>query len=79
MGSIKVYTIKEHYLNKNVNFDIYVSGDKMVLRPLEKSSEYMLFCQRVMNTCVIKINATEYFDKVEKDGSFTFYMENDKV
>lgn len=79
LSSIKVYTIKEHYLNKNVNFDIYVSGDKMVLRPLEKSSEYVLFCQRVVGTSVIKIEATEYFSKTEKDGSFTFYMENDKV
>ncbi|MFG6322606.1 MAG: hypothetical protein K1W41_14345, partial [Lachnospiraceae bacterium] len=74
-----VYTIKENCIDKNVNFDICVSGDKMILRPLEKSSEYVLFCQRVMSASVIKIEATEYFSKTEKDGSFTFYMENDKV
>lgn len=79
LNSIKIYTLKEGCLDKNVNFDICVSGDKMVLRPLEKSNEYVLFCQRVMSASVIKIEATEYFSKTEKDGSFTFYMENDKV
>lgn len=79
LNSIKVYTLKEGCLDKAVNFDICVSGDKMLLRPLEKSSAYVLLCHRVMNASVIKIDATEYFNKVEKDGSFTFYMENDKV
>lgn len=79
LSSIKVYTLKEDFIDKKVNFDICVSGDKMVLRPLEKSNEYVLFCQRVMSASVLKINATEYFSKVEKDGSFTFYMENEKV
>lgn len=79
LSSIKVYTLKENCIDKNVNFDICVSGDKMILRPLEKSSEYVLFCQRVMSVSVIKISANEYFDTVEKDGNFTFYMENDKV
>jgi len=76
LSSIKVYTLKENYIDKNVNFDICVSGDKMILRPLEKSNEYILFCQRVLSASVIKIEATEYFSKTEKDGSFTFYMEN---
>lgn len=79
LNSMKLYTLKGGCIVKNINFDICVSGDKMVLRPLEKSNEYVLFCQRVMNTSVIKIKATEYFSKTEKDGSFTFYMENDKV
>lgn len=78
LNSIKVYTLKEGRIDKTVNFDICVSGNKMVLRPLEKSSAYVLFCNRVMSASVVKIEANEYFNKVEKDGSFTFYMENDK-
>lgn len=55
LSSIKVYTLKENCIDKNVNFDIYVSGDKMILRALEKSNEYVLFCQRVLSASVIKI------------------------
>lgn len=79
LNSIKVYTLKENCIDKEVNFNICVSGNKMVLHPLEKSDEYVLLCQRVINATIIKIKATEYFNKVEKDGSFTFYMENKKV
>lgn len=79
LNSIKIYTLKDKCLEKNINFDICVSGNKMVLRPLEQSSGYVMFCQRVINASVIKIESIEYFSKTEKDGSFTFYMENDKV
>lgn len=47
LSSIKVYTIKENCIDKNVNFDICVSGDNMILRPLEKSVSMYCFVKEL--------------------------------
>lgn len=79
LNTMEVYTLKENSVDKRVNFDIHVSGNKMIIQPLEHSDAYVLHCQRIMNATIIKINANDYFEKKEHDGNFTFYMENNKL
>lgn len=74
LNSITIYSLKENMVDKKLNYDIQINGNKQIIRPLEYAQKYAIFFERLVSATIIKIDAKDYFSKVEKNGSFTFYM-----
>ena len=74
LNSITIYSLKENIVDKRINYDIQVNGNKQIIRPLEYAQKYVICFERLVSATIIRIDAKDYFDKTEKDRSFTFYM-----
>lgn len=74
LNSIKVYKLKKDIPDKEIDYDIKVYDGKQVICPLCNSKKYLIFYKRCAKRKVLKIEAKDYYKRVEKDGNFTFYM-----
>ena len=61
---------------QKVDFDIKVRDNKQIIYPLGNYEIFFITGQKIINETIIKIKATDYIDKIEDNGNFTFTLKD---
>ena len=82
LNKISVYGCIYNDLNKvcqkKVNFDIRIINDKKAIYPLDDYEEYLLCAERLAKVDTIEIKASDYVEKIEHNGDFTFIVNEEE-
>ena len=79
LNSIHIYALRDNEIVREIDFTISIhSNGNKCIRPicdLATCDSFLLAAKRVVECKKIEIKADEYWHVMKKDGSYTFYME----
>lgn len=79
LNSIKIHELNGAVLGSEVPFHIVIRENNKYIKPMcdPKDKKFFLTAKRLVKYKKTEIKSDEYWNVINKDGSYTFYMEGE--